>query len=195
MHPLAKSYWEEQWRNLHNNGTALKESDIKSLSYKRSLKQSLSQRLGLSRTESDPSPVKVVSVNNDTENSVRRCLLNSYLHKVVQSSEVIGKFEQDKFPIVSIHKEIVLSFERSSQLKIKADNENLIVTPPSVAKFSPHINSPVKHNDESSAERTDACCSGKNSLVLYTARAGNEHENCHDNDSEDKYYFKFMCRR
>jgi TBC1 domain family member 5 len=127
LHPLAESYWEEQWRNLHNNGTALLESDNKSISYKRSLKQSLGQRLGLSRTESDPSLVKVVSVNNDTENSVRRCLLNSYLHKVVQSSEVIGKIEQDKFPIVSIDKETLLSFERSSQLKIKAVNENLIV--------------------------------------------------------------------
>jgi TBC1 domain family member 5 len=108
LHLLAESYWEEQWRNLHNYRTALKESDNKGLSCKRSLKQSLSQRLGLCRTESDSSPIKVVSVNNDTKISVRQCLLNSYSDKVVQSNEVIGKFEQDKFPIVLIHKETVL---------------------------------------------------------------------------------------
>ncbi|PWZ53983.1 TBC1 domain family member 5 A [Zea mays] len=194
LHPLAESYWEEQWRNLHNDGTALKESDNKGLSYKRSLKQSLSQRLGLSRTESDPSPVKVVSVNNDAKNSVRRCLLNSYSDKVVQSNEVIGKFEQDKFPIVSIHKETILSSERSSQLKLKAASENLTVSPPpSVAKFNPLIDSPVKPADESSAKRTEDCSSGENSPVFYTARAGNEHDNCHDNDSEKSSITSNSC--
>jgi TBC1 domain family protein 5 len=158
LHPLAESYWEKQWRNLHNDGTVSndgttpKESD-KGLSYKRSLKQSLSQKLGLSRTESDPSPVKIVSVKSDTKNSVRRCLLNSYSDKVVQSSEVAGKFQQDEFPIVSIHKD-------------------------------PLIDSPVKSVDESSTKRTEACSSGENSPVFYAACAGNEHENCNDNDSE-----------
>jgi len=84
---------------------------------------------------------------------VRRCLLNSYSDKVVQSSEVAGKFQQDEFPIVSIHKD-------------------------------PLIDSPVKSVDESSTKRTEACSSGENSPVFYAACAGNEHENCNDNDSE-----------
>ncbi|XP_066350946.1 uncharacterized protein [Miscanthus floridulus] len=183
LHPLPESYWEKQWRNLYNDGTAPKESD-KGLSYKRSLKQSLSKRLGLSRTESDPSPVKVVSVKSDTKNSVRRCLLNSYSDKVVQSSEVAGKFQQDEFPIVSIYKEPLMNSERSSQLKLKAASENLTVSPPSVTKFNPLIDSPVKPAEESSTKRTEACSSGENSPVFYAACAGNEHENCHDNDSE-----------
>ncbi|CAD6245944.1 unnamed protein product [Miscanthus lutarioriparius] len=188
LHPLAESYWEKQWRNLHNDGTASKESD-KGLSYKRSLKQSLSQRLGLSRTESDPSQVKGVSVKSDTKNSVRRCLLNSYSDKVVQCSEVAGKFQQDEFPIVSIHKEPLVSSERPSQ----AASENLTVSPPSVTKVNPLIDSPVKSVGESSTKRTEACSSGENSPVFYAACAGNEHENCNDNDSEKSSITSNSC--
>jgi TBC1 domain family member 5 len=102
LHPLSESYWEKQWRNLHKDGIAPQEIE-KDHSFSRSLKKSLSQRLGLSRTESDPSPVKVVSVKSDTRNSVRRCLLNTFSDKVACSTEVEGKIQQDEpiEPVVS----------------------------------------------------------------------------------------------
>jgi TBC1 domain family member 5 len=48
-------------------------------------------------------------------------------------------------------------------------------------------------NDESSVERTDACSSGENSPVFYTARAGNGHENYHDNDSNRRSITSNSC--
>ncbi|TKW11289.2 hypothetical protein SEVIR_6G220800v4 [Setaria viridis] len=171
LHPLPESYWEEQWRNLHNDGTAPKEIE-KVQSYKRSLKKSLSQRLGLSRTESDPSPVII-----SAKNSVRRCLLNSY-DDVVRAGEVAGKIEQDEFPI-SIHKER----ERPSRLKLRAASENLTLSS-SVETANPLVDSPVKPTDESSTKGIEACSTGENSPVFYAASAGTEQDNCHNNDSE-----------
>ncbi|KAF8653734.1 hypothetical protein HU200_061847 [Digitaria exilis] len=152
LHPLSESYWEEQWRNMHKDGTSPKEID-KVQSYKRSLKKSLSQRLGLSRTESDPTPVKIVTARGETKN-VRRCLLNSYSDETVQSSEVAGKIENDELPIVTVHKE-------------------------------PLMNSPLKRSYESPTKRAEACSSGENSPVFYAANAGNQPENCHDNEDHD----------
>ncbi|KAG2585080.1 hypothetical protein PVAP13_6KG356200 [Panicum virgatum] len=178
LHPLPESYWEEQWRNLHKDGAAPKEIE-KVQSYKRSLKKSLSQRLGLSRTESDPSPVKVFNVKNDTKSSVRRCLLNSY-----SDSEVAGKIQHDEFPIISIHKEPVASAERPSHLKVKPASEILTVSQSSVTNVNPLIDSPSKSADESSTKKVENCSSGESSPVFYAATAGNEPENCPDNDSE-----------
>ncbi|CAO2207299.1 unnamed protein product [Urochloa humidicola] len=175
LHPLSESYWEEQWRNLHKDGTTPKEIE-KVRSYKKSLKKSLSQRLGLSRTESDPSPVKVVSVKSDIKNSVRRRLLDSY-DEVVRSSEVAGKFEQDEFP-VSIQREPL------GQLKLKAASEENFTVSPSVERINTLLGSPVKPADESSTKEIEVCSSGENSPVFYAASAGNEPDNCHDNDSE-----------
>jgi TBC1 domain family protein 5 len=178
LHPLSESYWEEQWRNLHKDGAAPKEIE-KVQSYKRSLRKSLSQRLGLSRTESDPSPVKVVSEKNDTKSSVRRCLLNSY-----SDCEVAGKIQHDEFPIISIHKEPAASAERPSHLKVKPASEILTVSQSSVTNVNPLIDSQSKSADESSTKRVETCSSGESSPVFYAATAGNEPENCPDNDSE-----------
>ncbi|CAL4999768.1 unnamed protein product [Urochloa decumbens] len=175
LHPLSESYWEEQWRNLHKDGSTPKEIE-KVHSYKRSLKESLSQRLGLSRTESDPSPVKVASVKSDTKNSVRRRLLGSF-DEVVRSSEVAGKFEQDEFPI-SIRREPL------GQLKLKTASEENFTVSPSVARTNPLLGSPVEPAVESSTKGTEICSSGENSPVFYAASAGNELDNCQDNDSE-----------
>jgi TBC1 domain family protein 5 len=170
LHPLSESYWEEQWRNLHKDGTAPKEI-VKVQSYKRSLKESLSQRLGLSRTESDPSPVIV-----SAKNSVRRCLLSSY-DDVVRAGEVAGKTEQDEFPIS------IQEGERPSQLKIRTASENLTLSS-SVGTANPLVDSPVRPTDESSTKGIEACSTGENSPVFYAASAGTEPDNCHDNDSE-----------
>ncbi|XP_062191492.1 uncharacterized protein LOC133895290 [Phragmites australis] len=186
LHPLSESYWEAQWRNLHKDGTAPKEIE-KGHSLSRSLKKSLRQRLGLSRTESDPCPVKVVSVKSDPKNSVRRCLLNTLSDETIRSSEVAGKIQQDKLTIVSIHKESLVTSERPSQLK--AAGEDLTVSSSCVSEVNPLEKSPVEPADESVTQMTEthaaeACSSGENSPVFYTASGGNELENSHDNDSE-----------
>ncbi|KAL6661119.1 hypothetical protein ACP70R_000503 [Stipagrostis hirtigluma subsp. patula] len=184
LHPLSESYWEEQWRNLHKDGTPPKEIE-KSHSFSKSLKKSLSQKLGLSRTESDPSPVKALSVKSDARNSVRRCLLNSLSEEAMRSNEVAGKIQQDEFPIVSIQKEPLASSEKP--LKLKAADENVVVNPSCVASLQK--SSPVEPADETSAQRTETCAaeassSGENSPLFYAASAGNELENSHDNWDE-----------
>ncbi|KAL6900768.1 hypothetical protein ACP4OV_005444 [Aristida adscensionis] len=186
MHPLSESYWEKQWRNLHKDGTPPVEIE-KGHSFSKSLKKSLTQRLGLSRTESDPSPVKVVSIKSDTRNSVRRCLLNSLSDEAMRCNEVAGKSQQDEFPDVSIDKEPLASSESPPQLK--ATGENAAVNPSSVTKISPQKNSPDEPLNESAAPRTETCAaeassSGESSPVFYAANAGNEPENSHDNDSD-----------
>ncbi|CAM0911951.1 unnamed protein product [Alopecurus aequalis] len=184
LHPLSESYWEKQWRNLHNDGTSPKETE-KVPSFSRDLKKSLRQKLGLSRTESDPSPVmKVVSVKSEARSSVRRSLLNTFSGSMGRSHEIAGKTQQDEFPIVSIHKEPPVSSAEPSQLREAV--ESVTVSPPCLAKVSPEENLPALPADESETQRTqcatEACSSGENSPVFYSAIAGNEHENIQDND-------------
>uniref|UniRef100_A0A0D9X9T4 Rab-GAP TBC domain-containing protein n=1 Tax=Leersia perrieri TaxID=77586 RepID=A0A0D9X9T4_9ORYZ len=184
LHPVSESYWEEKWRNVHKDGTTPKEVE-KGNSFSKQLKKSLTQKLGLSRTESDPSPVKVLSVSNDTRNSVRRNLLNTFSDDLDRCNEVAGKTRQDEFPIVSIHREHPLSAEPP---KLKAVDENVNVSPSRVAKVGPLKNSVVEPIHENATQRTacvaEACSSGENSPVFYAASAGNELENNQDTDSD-----------
>nr|CAB3502888.1 unnamed protein product [Digitaria exilis] len=78
-----------------------------------------------------------------------------------------------------------MSVERPSQLKLKTVSENLTVSPSSVAKVNPLLDSPLKRSYESPTKRAEACSSGENSPVFYAANAGNEPENCHDNEDHD----------
>jgi TBC1 domain family protein 5 len=217
LHPLSESYWEKQWRNLHNDGTPPKETE-KVNSFSREIKKSLRQKLGLSRTESDPSPVmKVVSVKSDARSSVRRSLLNTLSGSVRRSHEIAGKFQQDEFPIVSVNKEPPVSSAEPSQLRaagesetvsapclakvnkeppvssaepsqLRAAGESETVSPLCLAKVSQLENSTVVPADESETQRTqcttEACSSGENSPVFYSAIASHENENIQDNDSE-----------
>jgi len=186
LHPVSESYWEKQWRNIHNDGTSPKETE-KVHSFSREIKKSLRQKLGLSRTESDPSPVmKVVSVKSDARSSVRRSLLTTLSGSVGRSHEIAGKIQQDEFPTVSVHKEPPVSPAEPAQLR--AEGESVTVSPPCLAKVSPEENSQAVAADESETQRTqgatEACSSGENSPVFYSAIAGNEQENIPDNDSE-----------
>ncbi|KAK1606415.1 hypothetical protein QYE76_030088 [Lolium multiflorum] len=185
LHPVSESYWEKQWRNLHNDGTSPKETE-KVNSSSSEIKKSWRQKLGLSRTESLPSPVtKLISVGSDARNSARRCLLNTLSDSVERSHEIAGKIQEDEFPVVSVHKEPPVSSAESSPLR--ATGESVTVSPPCLAKVSPLESSPVVPADESETRTqcaTEACSSGENSPVFYAAIAGSEHENVQDNDSE-----------
>ncbi|KAF0898082.1 hypothetical protein E2562_001748 [Oryza meyeriana var. granulata] len=194
LHPVSESYWEEKWRNVHKDGPTPKEVE-KGNSFSKQLKKSLTQTLGLSRTESDPSPVKVLSVSTDTRNSVRRCLLNTLSDDLERSNEVAGKIQQDEFPIVSIHGEHPLSSAEPS--KLKAVGENVTVSPSCVAKVSPLKNSVVEPAHGNATQRTkcvaEACSSGENSPVFYAASSGNDPENNQDTDSESSSVTSNSC--
>ncbi|XP_020580574.1 uncharacterized protein LOC110024761 [Phalaenopsis equestris] len=69
---LPESYWEEKWRVLHKEET-LQKSD---LSKGRKIKELLGKKLGLSRTESDPSPAKKFSGKIAAGSSIRRRLFD-----------------------------------------------------------------------------------------------------------------------
>ncbi|KAG8047889.1 hypothetical protein GUJ93_ZPchr0008g12669 [Zizania palustris] len=194
LHPLSESYWEEKWRNVHKDGTTPKESE-KGDSFSKKLKKSLTQRLGLSRTESDPTPVKVLSVKNDTQNSVRRCLLNTLSDDLGRSNEVAGKIQQDEFPIGSVHMEPPMSSVEPS--KLKAAGENATVSPLCVAKVNPLKNYEVEPDCENATQRTkciaESCSSGENSPVFYAASSGNEPENSQGIDSESSSVTSNSC--
>ncbi|KAL5231526.1 hypothetical protein ABZP36_030302 [Zizania latifolia] len=194
LHPVSESYWEEKWRDVHKDGTTPKESE-KGNSFSKQLKKSLTQRLGLSRTESDPSPLKVLSVKNNARNSVRRCLLNTLSDDLGRSNEVAGKIQQDEFPIVSVHREPPMSSAEPS--KSKAVGENVTVSPLCVAKLNPLKNSVVEPAHENATQRTkciaEACSSGENSPVFYAASSGNEPENAQDIDSESSSVTSNSC--
>lgn len=68
---LPDSYWEEQWRVLHKEET-LQKSD---LSKGRKIKDLFGKKLGLSRTDSDPTPVKIFNGKKQTGSSFKRRLL------------------------------------------------------------------------------------------------------------------------
>ncbi|XP_006660287.1 LOW QUALITY PROTEIN: TBC1 domain family member 5 homolog A [Oryza brachyantha] len=210
LHPVSESYWEEKWRNAHKDGTPPKEVE-KGNSFSKQLKKSLTQRLGLSRTESDPSPVKVLSVSNDTRsdpspakvlsasknnrNSVRRCLLNTLSDDLERSNEIAGKIKEDEFPTVSVHREHPLSSAEPS--KLKAVGENVTASPSRVPKVSPLKTSEVEtvhENTTQGAKRVpEACSSGENSPVFYAASSGNDPENSQDTDSESSSVTSKSC--
>jgi TBC1 domain family member 5 len=173
LHPLSESYWEKQWRNLHKDGTTPPEIE-KGHSFSRTLKKSLNQRIGLSRTESNPSPVKVVNMRSDTRNSVRRCLLNTLSDEVTRYKEVAGKIQQHDYPIVSTHKESLVSSEGPSQLMAAAEP----------------VVSETKKTEICVAE---ACSSGENSPVYYGAIDSEEYENNHDSNSERSSITSNLC--
>ncbi|GJN15703.1 hypothetical protein PR202_gb02639 [Eleusine coracana subsp. coracana] len=199
LHPVSESYWEKQWRSLHKDGTGPEEIQ-KGHSFSRSIKKSLSQRLGLSRTESDPSPVKAVSVKSDTKNLVRRRLMNSFSDEVMCSKEVIGKIQQDDFPIISTHNEPLMGSPIISTHKEPLMGSPIISTHKGLlagSKGPSQLKSaaeeltvpPVEAADMSETQTTitcvaEACSSGENSPVFYAARAGDEIENNHDNHSD-----------
>jgi TBC1 domain family member 5 len=164
LHPLSESYWETQWRNLHKDGTAPPEIE-KSHSFSSSLKKSLSQKLGLSRTEQNSSPVKVVSMRSDTRNSVRRCLLNTLSDEVTRHKEVARKIQQDDYPIVSTHKEPLVSSEGPSQLMAAAEPV-------------------VSETQKTETCVAEGCFSGENSPMYYAAIDSEDYENNHDSNSE-----------
>ncbi|PKU63913.1 uncharacterized protein LOC110113334 [Dendrobium catenatum] len=74
---LPDSYWEEKWRVLHREET-LQKSD---LSRGRKIKDLLGKKLGLSRTESDPSPAKKFSGKKQAGSSFRRRLFDDLPQK------------------------------------------------------------------------------------------------------------------
>ncbi|KAI4963987.1 hypothetical protein ZWY2020_008527, partial [Hordeum vulgare] len=134
--------------------------------FQQEIKKSLRQKLGLSRTESDPSPVKAIGVNSDARNSARRCLLNTLSDSVGRSHEIAGKIQEDEFPIVLNSQGASVSSAEPSQPR--AAVESVTVNPPRLAKLSPLENPLAVPADERATQRTpcatEACSSsGENS--------------------------------
>lgn len=71
---LHDGYWEEKWRVLNQEEAINKGKGL--------VKSNLVQRLGLSRCESDPSPSRHVSGNNNSRFSVRRNLANDFSREI-----------------------------------------------------------------------------------------------------------------
>ncbi|XP_030456369.1 uncharacterized protein LOC115677355 [Syzygium oleosum] len=72
---VPDSYWEEMWRNLHKE-EELKRGSLQKQVSTRKKGWSEKVKLSLSRTESDPSPVKAENIEKVTRTSVRRSLLD-----------------------------------------------------------------------------------------------------------------------
>ncbi|KAK8954889.1 hypothetical protein KSP39_PZI001699 [Platanthera zijinensis] len=82
---VPDSYWEQKWRVLHEEET-LQKSDF---SKGRKIKDLLGKKLGLSRTESDPSPAKNTNRKQQPGYSVRRRLLDEFSQKYVSQGDPV----------------------------------------------------------------------------------------------------------
>ncbi|KAM0939343.1 putative Rab-GTPase-TBC domain-containing protein [Dioscorea sansibarensis] len=103
---LHDGYWEEKWRVLNREEAINKGEGL--------VKGKMLQRLGLSRSESEPSPSRHVSGNNDSRFAVRRNLANDFSREI--DSE---KMECDGKGSTSSSKE---------SISVEGDEEKQIVT-------------------------------------------------------------------
>uniref|UniRef100_A0A1D1YYV6 TBC1 domain family member 5 n=1 Tax=Anthurium amnicola TaxID=1678845 RepID=A0A1D1YYV6_9ARAE len=77
LYSMPESYWEEKWRVLHSTEQLRKERQTEPIAESILNKTFNRGRFTLSRTESDPSPAKIVGVKNDGHSTVRRRLLDA----------------------------------------------------------------------------------------------------------------------
>ncbi|KAJ0965584.1 hypothetical protein J5N97_026722 [Dioscorea zingiberensis] len=162
LYPLPDSYWEDKWRVLHEEEALHKATKSRSVS-KRTVKGLLVKRLGLSRTESDPSPAMDMNDNNDVRSSVRRSLVNDFAQEINSKADH-GKVECDGDSDISGSKE---------SISVAVDEE--------------------KHFTEDAADRSatgrisdvieDTCLSGENSVCSLETSPHGLHDN-HENESD-----------
>ncbi|XP_077238501.1 ypt/Rab-GAP domain of gyp1p superfamily protein [Tasmannia lanceolata] len=77
---LPESYWEEKWRVLHK--AEEQQASVSGPISSKTKGSLVKERFSLSRTESDPSPTKIVGGENNTRSSVRRRLLEDLSHEL-----------------------------------------------------------------------------------------------------------------
>ncbi|XP_077214703.1 uncharacterized protein LOC143849530 isoform X2 [Tasmannia lanceolata] len=82
---LPGSYWEEKWRVLHK--VEEHKGSESSLISSRTKGSSDKEKFSLSRTESDPSPTKIVSGKKNTRFSIRRRLLDDLSHELASETD------------------------------------------------------------------------------------------------------------
>nr|XP_010929375.1 uncharacterized protein LOC105050867 [Elaeis guineensis]XP_010929376.1 uncharacterized protein LOC105050867 [Elaeis guineensis] len=163
LHPLPESYWEEKWRVLHKAEHLLKGNDNDSV-LGGTIKKSLVERLGLARTESDPSPTKPTSGKKDSQSSVRRNLLDD-LSREINLEADHGKLEHEEILGISNNKEsLSVGVDASKDFPGEPADQNII-------------------GRTSDCMTEEACMSGENS-VFSTATSSHSVGNDRDNDSE-----------
>ncbi|KAK6944603.1 Rab-GTPase-TBC domain [Dillenia turbinata] len=89
LNVVPESYWEEQWRVLHKEEEVRQKNQGKHVPIQKK-RWSEKLRSSLTRTESDPSPVKAKSSKNENKSSVRRSLLKD-LSQVLGSEDEIDE--------------------------------------------------------------------------------------------------------
>ncbi|KAG1364509.1 TBC1 domain family member 5 [Cocos nucifera] len=163
LHPLPDSYWEEKWRVLHEAEHLLKGNDNDSV-LGGTIKKSLVERLGLARTESDPSPTKLKSGKKDSQSSVRRSLLDD-LSREINLEANHGKLEYEEILGISNNKEsLSVGVDASKDFPGEPADQNII-------------------GRTSDCMTEEACMSGENS-VFSAATSSCSNGNDRDNDSE-----------
>ncbi|XP_008801389.3 uncharacterized protein LOC103715515 [Phoenix dactylifera] len=163
LHPLPDGYWEEKWRVLHKAEPVLKGSDSDSV-LGGTMKKSLVERLGLARTESDPSPTKPRSGKKDYQSSVRHRLLDD-LSREMNSEADRDKLECEEIPGSSNNKEsLTVGVDAGKDFPVERADQNIL-------------------GRTSDCMTEEACLSGENS-VFSTATSSHSMDNDHDNDSE-----------
>ncbi|KAM0943262.1 putative Rab-GTPase-TBC domain-containing protein [Dioscorea sansibarensis] len=157
LHLLPDSYWEDKWRVLHKDEALRTGTKSRPLS-KGTVKGMLVKRLGLARTESDPSPAMSLSDNNDARSSVRRSLVSDFA-KEVNLKPDLGEVK------------------RNRDFDISGSKESISMVVDEEKNFTEDANHVVIE---------DACLSGENSVcspVTSPHRLHDEHENASDRSS------------
>ncbi|XP_072979784.1 uncharacterized protein [Typha angustifolia] len=163
LHPIPDSYWEEKWRVLNRSETISKETENNSYSTG-TTKKSLDERSGLSRMESDPSPMKNRRGKN-AWSSVRRKLFDSLSSDIEKSEADDVKSLRDKIPVVSGNESL------SFQVNVEEHPSK-----------EPDVQNTMQRTSDFTAE--EANLSGEYSSVLSTASSPSIMGNDHDNDSD-----------
>ncbi|KAJ0985163.1 hypothetical protein J5N97_003519 [Dioscorea zingiberensis] len=157
-HRSLDGYWEEKWRIL-NREEALNKGGKRSLISKGITKGKLVQKLGLSRTDSDPLTGKPASGNNDARFSVRRNLVNDFSREI--NSE---KVECDgNARMLSSKESISVEVDEEKQFTTEATDQNI---------------------ERTLDDIEDTCLSRENSSVFSNSTSPHSVHNNHENDSE-----------
>ncbi|MQL79663.1 hypothetical protein Taro_012106 [Colocasia esculenta] len=161
---LPESYWEEKWRVLHRAEELRKESQSDPVS-KGVLNKSLGRgRYNLFRTESDPSPTRIVSGEKDSHSNVRRRLFDDLSQDA--DSEVGDASVEQEVPA------------RPS------DAEDPLSVGINIRKNFTESTAPKAMDDHLSCMGEETSLSGENSSLFSTATSPLSVTNDQENDSD-----------
>jgi TBC1 domain family member 5 len=159
-HLIPDSYWEERWRVLHKTESHPPQNNKNPVHGRAVMKRSFRERLGLVRTESDPS----AGENNKVGHTVRRQLFSGSPSREIENSQGLNQS-------LSFSEESVLFpdrteyFSREVSASNSMTNENLNGSAPRTVQGEESSTSSANNDRENYENDTDKSSVTSNSFV------------------------------